>query len=136
MNSLLNKYKEFLLIPESPRAFLMTGATEAANWIDQLNDDDFLELKNQLLNYIEAGTNADLINLIFVTKLCNKRDLKLIVKDLIHRGYGKDCEDVKIYFDSFFNPMKEGTGVQIESKWGMHTNKQVRGKKKKRGAKD
>lgn len=101
---LIDRYNKFLLIPDSPRVFLMLGAFKAAEWIDQLNDNDFLELEKQLIDYIENGTDKDLINLIFVTKSCDKRDLKLTVKHLIDSGCGKDNSDVAMYSKSLFKP--------------------------------
>ena len=133
---LIDQYEEFLLIPDSIRTFLMTGVFKAAEWIDGLDDKDFTELNKALISLIENGTDKDLIDLIFVAQACDKKDLKSTAKELVNRGYGKDNEDVKMYSNNFLNPSKEGSGVQIDSKWGMRTNKQVRGQKKKRGSKD
>ena len=71
---------------------------------------------------------------IYKCKLCNQ----LWSGSLVGHGwqiYERLNNDFKYNKGAVPKTNNQG-GVQINSKWGMRTNKQVRGQKKKRGLKD
>jgi len=104
--SLIDKYKELLQIPDSPRVLMLKGITAAAEWLEKLSKEEIVEFKQQFLDNIESSTDGDLIDLIYVARENSNPEIISIVKFFIDGDYGSEKEKIKLYAKSLFEQKK------------------------------